>query len=76
MEAFNKAERERAKLNDLLVKTQDRAADRISAVKSELETQRKLKEEAEANFTQRTAEISQLQSQVLLLYKPIAVQAL
>lgn len=67
LEAFNKAEKDRSKLNDLLVKTQDRAAERISAVKSQLESQRKARSDLETSLTERTGEITQLQYQVSVM---------
>ena len=66
--AFNQAEKERAKLSDLLTKSQDKAFKRISELREQSELERRTKQQLETSYQSdletKNSEISTLQAQV------------
>ena len=64
--AFNQAEAERTKLNDLLVQTQDKSLKRISQLREQSTSDKKAKDQLESSLGEKSEEIVQLQAQVKL----------
>ena len=66
--AFNQAEKERAKLSDLLTKSQDKAFKRISELREQSELERRTKQQLETSYQSdletKNSERSTLQAQV------------
>lgn len=65
--AFNTAEAERSKLNDLLVQTQDKSLKRISELREQCASDRQAREKLESSLTEKSEEVARLQTEVMKL---------